>query len=678
MSRPLLQLTDVTRRFPAGDRDVVVLKNVSLSIDAGEIVAIVGASGSGKSTLMNILGCLDHPSAGSYTVGGRETRTLDGDELAQLRRERFGFIFQRYHLLPHLSAVANLEMPAIYAGSAPAERRARAQRLLARLGLADREDHRPSQLSGGQQQRVSIARALMNGGEVILADEPTGALDSKSGEEVIRILRELNALGHTVIIVTHDEHVARHARRIVEIRDGEIVADRSNPHTVAAADTAAEPDTAWHATPVLLAHAGANADPALAVAAARPAQPARRLSAGAGRFAEAFRMAWRALVSHRLRTVLTMLGIIIGITSVVSIVAIGEGAKRYMLDEIGSMGTNTINLYPGLDWGDSRADAIQTLVPADVAALAEQPYVDSATPETSRTQLLRYRNVDVNALVSGVGERFFQVRGMKLALGVAFGADEVRRQAQVAVIDQNTRRKLFGARPNPLGEVILIGNLPCVVIGVVADKKSAFGDVKSLNAWVPYTTASGRLFGQQHVDSITVRVRAGQPSQAAEQSLTKLIAQRHGRKDFFTYNMDSVVKTVEKTGRSLTLLLSLIAVISLVVGGIGVMNIMLVSVTERTREIGIRMAVGARQTDILQQFLVEAVLVCLLGGAVGIALSFGVGLLFSMFVDQWKMVFSAGAIATAFLCSTLTGVVFGFMPARNASRLDPIDALARD
>ncbi|KVK79716.1 macrolide transporter [Burkholderia ubonensis] len=615
MTRPLLQLTDVTRRFPAGDRDVVVLRNVSLSIDAGEIVAIVGASGSGKSTLMNILGCLDHPSAGSYTVGGRETRTLDGDELAQLRRERFGFIFQRYHLLPHLNAVANLEMPAIYAGSAPAERRARAQRLLARLGLADREDHRPSQLSGGQQQRVSIARALMNGGEVILADEPTGALDSKSGDEVIRILRELNALGHTVIIVTHDEHVARHARR---------------------------------------------------------------LSAGAGRFAEAFRMAWRALVSHRLRTALTMLGIIIGITSVVSIVAIGEGAKRYMLDEIGSIGTNTINLYPGLDWGDSRADAIQTLVPADVAALAEQPYIDSATPETSRTQLLRYRNVDVNALVSGVGERFFQVRGMKLALGVAFGADEVRRQAQVVVIDQNTRRKLFGARPNPLGEVILIGNLPCVVIGVVADKKSAFGDVKSLNAWVPYTTASGRLFGQQHLDSITVRVRAGQPSQAAEQSLTKLITRRHGRKDFFTYNMDSVVKTVESTGRSLTLLLSLIAVISLVVGGIGVMNIMLVSVTERTREIGIRMAVGARQTDILQQFLVEAVLVCLLGGAVGIALSFGVGVLFSMFVDQWQMVFSAGAIVTAFLCSTLTGVVFGFMPARNASRLDPIDALARD
>ncbi|MBR7935291.1 MacB family efflux pump subunit [Burkholderia cenocepacia] len=681
MRQPLLKLAAVTRRFPAGDKDVVVLNNVNLSIDAGEIVAIVGASGSGKSTLMNILGCLDHPSEGTYTVGGRDTHMLDSDELAQLRREHFGFVFQRYHLLPHVDAVANLEMPAIYAGTARAERHARARALLARLGLADRAHHRPGQLSGGQQQRVSIARALMNGGQVILADEPTGALDTKSGQDVIRILHELNALGHTIVIVTHDKAVARHARRIIEISDGEIVADRPNRHYaealaevgIGAADVAETP--AETAAETASSPAPHDAPPP---ADTDPGPRAPRFAAGTGRFAEACRMAWIALVSHRLRTLLTMLGIIIGITSVVSIVAVGEGAKRYMLEEIGSIGTNTISLYPGADWGDSRADTIQTLVPADVVALAEQPYVDSATPETSRTLLLRFRNVNVNALVSGVGERYFQARGMRFALGVAFDDDAVRRQAQVAVIDQNTRRKLFGATRNPVGEVILVDNVPCVVIGVTADKKSAFGSVKSLNVWVPYTTASGRLFGQRYLDSITVRVRDGQPSAAAEKSLEKLMIQRHGRKDFFTYNMDSVVKTVEKTGQSLTLLLSLIAVISLVVGGIGVMNIMLVSVTERTREIGIRMAVGARQSDILQQFLVEAVLVCLLGGTIGIALSFGLGALFSMFVAQWKMVFSAGAIVTAFVCSTLTGVIFGFMPARNASRLDPIDALARD
>ncbi|MDT6997161.1 MacB family efflux pump subunit [Burkholderia cenocepacia] len=677
MRQPLLKLAAVTRRFPAGDKDVVVLNNVNLSIDAGEIVAIVGASGSGKSTLMNILGCLDHPSEGTYTVGGRDTHMLDSDELAQLRREHFGFVFQRYHLLPHVDAVANLEMPAIYAGTPRAERHARARALLARLGLADRAHHRPGQLSGGQQQRVSIARALMNGGQVILADEPTGALDTKSGQDVIRILHELNALGHTIVIVTHDKAVARHARRIIEISDGEIVADRPNRHY---AEALAEvgigaADVAETAAETASSPAPHDAPPP---ADTDPGPRAPRFAAGTGRFAEACRMAWIALVSHRLRTLLTMLGIIIGITSVVSIVAVGEGAKRYMLEEIGSIGTNTISLYPGADWGDSRADTIQTLVPADVVALAEQPYVDSATPETSRTLLLRFRNVNVNALVSGVGERYFQARGMRFALGVAFDDDAVRRQAQVAVIDQNTRRKLFGATRNPVGEVILVDNVPCVVIGVTADKKSAFGSVKSLNVWVPYTTASGRLFGQRYLDSITVRVRDGQPSAAAEKSLEKLMIQRHGRKDFFTYNMDSVVKTVEKTGQSLTLLLSLIAVISLVVGGIGVMNIMLVSVTERTREIGIRMAVGARQSDILQQFLVEAVLVCLLGGTIGIALSFGLGALFSMLVAQWKMVFSAGAIVTAFVCSTLTGVIFGFMPARNASRLDPIDALARD
>jgi macrolide transport system ATP-binding/permease protein len=673
MRLPLLELSGVTRRFIACDKETTVLRDIDLTIEAGEFVAIVGASGSGKSTLMNILGCLDRPSAGRYRIGSHDTGTLSHDELARLRRERFGFIFQRYHLLPHLSAAANAEMPAVYAGAAREVRVARARALLARLGLEDRATHRPNQLSGGQQQRVSIARALVNGGEIILADEPTGALDSRSGQDVIRILHELNAAGHTIVVVTHDEHVAAHADRIVEIRDGVIVRDRGNEQPAkrfalpqrAAGGVASEPS---HATPIKAVEMPDQAGTC--------AQ--HRVGVTILRLAEACRMAWAALTAHRLRTLLTMLGIVIGIMSVVSIVAVGEGAKRYMLDDISRMGTHTIEVYPGRDWGDSDAGSIQTLVPADADALREERYIDSVTPSTSRSQLLRFGRTDVEALVSGVGESYFQVRGLAMAEGIAFGADEVRRRAQVAVIDVNTRRMLFGAHTDPLGQVILVENVPCVVIGVVADRRNAFGGTKDLHVWLPYTTANGRLFGQRHVDSLTVRVRAGQPSDAAEASIVKLLTQRHGRKDFFTYNMDSVVKTIETMGRSLTLLLTLVAVVSLIVGGIGVMNIMLVSVTERTREIGIRMAVGARRSDVMQQFLVEAVLVCVAGGLLGVACSFGASAIFSFFVKQWQMIFSTRSIVLAVLCSTLIGVLFGFIPARNAARLDPVDALARD
>lgn len=374
-----------------------------------------------------------------------------------------------------------------------------------------------------------------------------------------------------------------------------------------------------------------------------------------------------------------MLGIVIGIMAVVSIVAVGEGAKRYMLDEIGAMGTNTIDVYPGRDWGDSDASQIKTLVAADADALANEPYVDSVTPGVNRTATIRHGNVDVQATVTGVGEHYFQVRGLRLARGIAFDSEAVRRNAQVAVIDANSRRKLFGARTDVVGETILVGNVPCVVIGVAAEKRAMWGGgMNELTVWVPHTTASARLVGGRRLDGIIVRIKAGQPSEAAERGVVELLTRRHGRKDFFTYNMDTVVKTVQSTGRALTLLLSLIAIVSLVVGGIGVMNIMLVSVTERTREIGIRMAVGARRSDVMLQFLVEAVLVCLMGGAIGIALSFGAGFVFSAFVDQWSMIFSTNSLIFAVACSTAIGVAFGFIPARNAARLDPVQALARD
>jgi macrolide transport system ATP-binding/permease protein len=658
--QPLLTLRGIGRSFPSGDEEVQVLRDVNLDIGNGEMLAIVGASGSGKSTLMSILGCLDRPSAGTYTVSGKDIGTLDSNALAELRREHFGFIFQRYHLMQHLTATGNIEVPAVYAGTDREARDTRARQLLERLGLGDRTEHRPSQLSGGQQQRVSIARALMNGGQVILADEPTGALDSKSGQEVIAILRELHAQGHTIIIVTHDMQVARCTERIIEIADGVIVGDRPNVPTVAAP---AQP---------------AAGDDAPAPVINRPKLGIARFSTGWARFAEAFRMAWRSMMAHRMRTALTMLGIIIGITSVVSIIAIGEGAKRFVLSDIKAIGTNTLDIYPGRDFGDDKASSIRTLLPTDLQAIAGQPFVHSVTPTTSRSLRLRYRSIDINGTVNGVSDAFFRVRDIQMASGTAFNANDVRQQAQVVVIDQNTRRKLFPDGTDPVGKVILVGNLPCTVIGVSQEKKSMFSENKSLNIWLPYSTGAGRLFGQQHFDNITVRIRDDQPTKAAEDSIVKLLTMRHGSKDFFTFNMDSIVKTAERTSQSLTLLLSLIAVISLVVGGIGVMNIMLVSVTERTREIGIRMAVGARQSDVLQQFLTEAVLVCLVGGLIGVMLSYGISFVFSLFVKQWQMIFSIGAVVSAFLCATLIGVLFGYLPARNAARLDPIEALARE
>ncbi|WP_270795431.1 MacB family efflux pump subunit [Aeromonas sp. QDB11] len=647
MSEPLIQLKGIERRYQSGEQEVTVLHPLDLVIEAGEMIAIVGASGSGKSTLMNLLGCLDRPSGGQYLFRGEDTATLDALALARLRCHHFGFIFQRYHLLPHLDAAANVEIPAIYAGTSRHDRQARARQLLGRLGLAERSHHTPGQLSGGQQQRVSIARALANGGEVILADEPTGALDSQSGKEVMAILKELHQQGHTIILVTHDMEVASHADRIITLKDGRVQADSGRK--VAANQ------------PVL------NMPPAAG----------EGVSYDWDRYREAGRMAVHAMLAHRMRTFLTMLGIIIGIAAVVSVVALGQGARTKVIDQINAMGTNTIEIFPGKGWGDEKMASIQTLNKGDLDALLGQPYLAGASPEIASPGQLRYRNKTSSGSVTGVSNDYFKVKGMTLVSGRLLEWQDIQQRAAVAVVDKKSIGSLLG-KDDPVGKVVMVGTLPVRIIGVVSQETGFGPSSQSVNVWLPYSAVMSRLISQHHFSQLTIRVKDGIQPALAEQAVIELLTKRHGVKDFFTFSSDSIIKSVEKTTATMTLMVSAIALISLIVGGVGVMNIMLVSVVERTREIGIRMAVGARQSDILQQFLIEAVMVSLLGGICGVGLSLGIGMLFSLLVDSIKMQFSLFSILMAFGCSSLIGILFGYLPARNAARLDPVVALARE
>lgn len=643
----LIECKNINRYFGEGNNRVHVLKDVSLSIEKGDFVAIIGQSGSGKSTLMNILGCLDTASSGSYTIDGIETAQMSADELAALRRKRFGFIFQKYNLLGAMSARDNVALPSVYAGTGSAERSRRADNILSDLGLKGKENNKPSELSGGQQQRVSIARALMNGGEIILADEPTGALDTESGENVMEIIHNLHEQGHTVILVTHDPKIAARANRIIEISDGKIINDTSKNTDIPSGNVNSIAEkTSWLFFK--------------------------------DQFLESFRMSVQAIMAHKMRSLLTMLGIIIGIASVVSIVALGKGSQEKILEEINAIGTNTISIYPGSGFGDRRARRIRTLTIQDATAIGRQSYIDSTTPMTASGGTLTYRNMNLSAEIYGAGEQYFDVRGIKLAKGRFYNADDVKQNNQVVVIDYNTENKLFADGTDPLGKIIFFRKRPLRVIGVTEQDDSPFGDNESLQMWAPYTTVLNQITGQRYISSITVKLKDNANAQAAENSLTELLTARHGTRDFFMQNSDSIKQTVESTTETMTLLISSIALISLIVGGIGVMNIMLVSVTERTKEIGIRMAIGARQSNILQQFLIEAVLICLIGGLTGVLFSFAISILFNHFVTDFAMAFSTMSIVTAVSCSTIIGVIFGFMPARRASRLNPIDALAHD
>ncbi|MDR7296456.1 macrolide transport system ATP-binding/permease protein [Pelomonas aquatica] len=664
---PLIELHNVARHYQLGEIDVPALDGVSLAIEAGEFVAIMGQSGSGKSTLMNVLGCLDNPTSGRFLIGGTDAGTLGPDELAALRRERFGFIFQRYHLLPHLDARGNAALPAVYAGVGVGPRGERARALLERLGLGERLHHRPNELSGGQQQRVSIARALMNGGQIILADEPTGALDSASGTEMLRLLKELNERGHTIILVTHDAAVAAHARRVIELKDGKVVADNGTP--------------AGHVPPAELP------------SDAPPVKQGGWLGRWVVQWREAVATALLALRSNRLRTALSMLGISIGIASVVSIVALTTAARSSIESNVASMMSGRIPVWagnPSLPPGVSP----KPFRPNEIDSLRALDGVRSITLNRQMQLTAQHRSRDATVQAVAGDASTLKARKLKLVQGRYFSAMDFEAHSQVLVLDEKARDALFKKGQSALGQVVLLqlgggqfagqmpppsAALPFTVIGVAAADGGAIsfsGGMSQL--YLPNTTFARKLDARADIWSFDVQLDTRVPPQQVREHIVHRLKALHGREDFSSFNAEEEFRKFQQITGALAAVFAGVGAISLLVGGVGVMNIMLVSVSERTREIGIRMAVGARQGDVRLQFLIEAVVLCCLGGLVGVGLSWLAAQGLNAAQKEVEVVVSWAALGVAFAVSSLVGLVFGTLPARRAAALSPVDALARE
>jgi len=651
---PLIELRKVCRTFVTdGGVEVRALRDIDLKIYPGEFVAIMGQSGSGKSTLMNILGCLDRPTSGRYLFAGRDIESFDSDGLAWLRREAFGFVFQSYNLLATETAEENVAVPGIYAGLSSAERELRSQSLLSALGLGDRMDHRPNQLSGGQQQRVSIARAMMNGGNIILADEPTGALDSQSGEEVMALLEELAAKGHTVILITHDAQVAGHANRIIEFSDGVVVNDTG--HEKGAAD----PSKNKRLRELFMSRKTAN------------------LLGGLG---EAVRMAFRSLFANAFRTFLTLLGIVIGVASVVAMLAIGEGMENDIVDRLSSIGTNVLNLQRQRAEGQRRdIPSRMTFEEADALAM-EVPNIAYTLPMIENGMTVRYGREDHSAPVVATTEHLPLAKNWPLARGVFYSREDSESFKPVAVLGATVYDELWPNGGDPIGEWVLLNRVPFQVIGLLTRKGASGNEDQDEVVFVPLKAGALRLFGTQYASNVEVYVDDVSRISQTEDDVFDFMLDAHGGvEDFRIFNAAEMLETLEGAQQTIRLFLAAVGGIALLVGGIGVMNIMLVSVTERTREIGVRMATGARQRDILMQFLAEAIVVSLVGGVLGIGLGFGAGkMLESLPNFELQVVFNSTPAIIAFSCAAAIGVVFGFAPARKAAKLDPVVALSNE
>jgi macrolide transport system ATP-binding/permease protein len=696
MPKALIDLHGVTRTYHLGDVDVHALAGVDLRVEEGEFLALMGASGSGKSTLMNILGCLDRPTSGHYLFEGVDVAERSEPELARMRSERIGFVFQSFNLLARTSALENVALPLFYSDNGPArraERRARARETLASLGLAARERNTPSQLSGGQQQRVAIARALINVPGMILADEPTGNLDSRTSNEIMEVLRALNRdHGVTIVVVTHDPGIAAYTDRIVTMRDGLVLSDEPVRHDD-------EKSARQPAGPPLLARSRAERAPL-------------RLGASWAFALMVLAAAAQAIMRNKLRAVLTMLGVFIGVAALIAMVAVGQGANAAVEKEIENLGTNLLVVLPGATTSSGVRGghgSASTLTVDDARAIPrEAPAVERVSYIVRQMGQVEYEGQNWTTNVQGVTPEYLPIANWKIASGRELTDADQQSSALVVLIGNTVANQIFGGHEDPIGATILVKGFPLRVIGVLSPKgQSGWGQDQDDLVMIPFTTAENKVLGVAapssvqtatnplfpaptnpfgmtprltgKVNSIYVQARGVAFVPAAVDQVTELLQARHhiqpgSVNDFDVRNLSQIAQAREGSSRIMALLLAAVASISLLVGGIGIMNILLVSVTERTREIGIRMAIGARRVHVLLQFLAEAVLLSAAGGAAGIVVGVAISQIISH-VAEWPTLVSPVAVLGGFWFSAAVGIFFGYYPARKAAHLDPIEAL---
>ncbi|MFA7158514.1 MAG: ABC transporter permease [Kiritimatiellia bacterium] len=663
----MIKIVNAVKTYDRGETAVHALRGVSLSIGAGEFTAIMGPSGSGKSTLLHLLGLLDVPDSGDYTLFGHEIHRISDDSLAELRNSSIGFVFQHFNLLARTTALENVLLPVLYARHKPDVEAGK--KILAALGLADRIDHSPNELSGGQQQRVAIARALINNPRLILADEPTGNLDSTSAVEIMEIISGLNRAGITVVMVTHEDDIARYAGRIIHMRDGLIQSDVPNRKIESNVSKfeIGSPDLNSHlnAGKHQIENSGSDGWGAI----------------GAG-LASNLKQAWRALKANKVRSALSMLGILIGVAAVIAMLAIGQGATKSIKDQLASMGSNLLIIRPGppRHQGISMSEGMITrFTREDVQDIAREiAIVTNVAGLVSGRGQATYGGKNWNTRIVGSEPVYAQMHAAVPVVGRFFNEDEVRAKARVAVIGMTLVRELFDSE-NPIGEYIKINKVNFQVIGILPEKGATQFWNQDDNITIPVTTAMDRLLGKKYVDTIELEIADQDYLEQVQEEIKALIIRTHRlppsrHESFNIQNVAEMQAALTETSRVMSWLLSAIAAVSMLVGGIGIMNIMLVSVTERTREIGVRKAVGAKRGDILTQFLTEALVISIAGGLFGIALGWIISTAVSSLAG-WASIVTAYSIAVAVGFSAIIGIVFGLWPARKASALNPIDAL---